>query len=65
MIKPYFDYTQESLAKLYQNLKKQLEIMKGQRGGGGSGGASAAMGSTVSGDDGWVVVPCQDPSRLS
>ncbi|XP_046436179.1 mitogen-activated protein kinase kinase kinase 7 isoform X1 [Neodiprion fabricii] len=54
----------ESLVKLYWNLKRQLEIMKGQRGG-GSGGAPVAMGSTVSGEDGWVVVPCQDPSRLS
>ncbi|XP_012253187.2 mitogen-activated protein kinase kinase kinase 7-like isoform X2 [Athalia rosae] len=54
----------ESLVKLYWSLKTQLQIMKGHRGG-NPGASPAAMGSAVSGEDGWVVVPRQDPPRLS
>ncbi|KAG7187881.1 hypothetical protein KM043_013858 [Ampulex compressa] len=47
----------ESLVKLYSNLKRQLEIMKSQR-------VSGAV-QVVPGNNGWVVIPCQDPSRIS
>ncbi|XP_050590385.1 mitogen-activated protein kinase kinase kinase 7-like [Bombus affinis] len=54
----------ESLIKLYRNLKRQLEIMKNQR----TNNAllsNAQVGPTVSGNNGWFVVPCQNPSRHS
>ncbi|XP_034936730.1 mitogen-activated protein kinase kinase kinase 7-like [Chelonus insularis] len=50
----------ESLIKLYRNLKRQLEIMKGQR----RPGTSSTTNPLVS-DDGWVCVPRQEPSRIS
>ncbi|XP_078038049.1 mitogen-activated protein kinase kinase kinase 7 [Augochlora pura] len=53
----------ESLIKLYRNLKRQLEIMKNQR---MNNTLNAQMvGPTVSGNNGWFVIPCQDPSRHS
>ncbi|XP_033208032.1 mitogen-activated protein kinase kinase kinase 7-like [Belonocnema kinseyi] len=55
----------ESLRKLYLNLKRQLEIMKGQRSGAAKTPTIPTIGPAVSGEDGWVVVPCQDPSRMS
>ncbi|XP_015595655.1 mitogen-activated protein kinase kinase kinase 7 isoform X2 [Cephus cinctus] len=58
----------ESLVKLYRNLKRQLEIMKGQRAGGLVGTSpttSIGVGPAVPGKDGWVKVARQDPSRLS
>ncbi|XP_012229560.1 mitogen-activated protein kinase kinase kinase 7-like [Linepithema humile] len=60
----------ESLVQLYRNLKRQLQIMKDQRINGALTSAATAaaaptIGPAVSGNNGWVVVPCQDPSRLS
>ncbi|EZA49357.1 mitogen-activated protein kinase kinase kinase 7 [Ooceraea biroi] len=58
----------ESLVKLCRNLKRQLQIMKDQRINGVLTNAAAAappVGPAVSGNNGWVVVPRQDPSRLS
>ncbi|XP_054010548.1 mitogen-activated protein kinase kinase kinase 7-like [Hylaeus anthracinus] len=53
----------ESLIKLYRNLKRQLEIMKNQRINSGLSSNSQMMGPAVSGNNGWFMVPCQDPSR--
>lgn len=60
----------ESLVKLYRNLKRQLQIMKDQGINGALTSAATAaaaptIGPAVSGNNGWVVVPRQDPSRLS
>lgn len=54
----------ESLIKLYRNLKRQLEIMKNQRMNNVLL-SNAQMDPTVSGNNGWFVVPCQNPSRHS
>ncbi|CAK9807861.1 Mitogen-activated protein kinase kinase kinase 7 [Anthophora plagiata] len=54
----------ESLIKLYRNLKRQLEIMKNQRMNNALL-SNAQVGPTVSGNNGWFVVPCQNPSRHS
>ncbi|KOC70178.1 Mitogen-activated protein kinase kinase kinase 7 [Habropoda laboriosa] len=54
----------ESLIKLYRNLKRQLEIMKNQRINNALL-SNAQVGPTVSGNNGWFVVPCQNPSRHS
>lgn len=61
---------QESLLQLCFNLKRQLQIMKDQRLNGALTNAATAsaaptIGPAVSGNNGWVVVPRQDPSRLS
>ncbi|XP_003705183.1 mitogen-activated protein kinase kinase kinase 7 isoform X1 [Megachile rotundata] len=53
-----------ALIQLYRNLKRQLEIMKNQRVNNALL-SNAQMGPTVSGNNGWFVVPCQDPSRHS
>ncbi|KZC11250.1 PREDICTED: mitogen-activated protein kinase kinase kinase 7-like [Dufourea novaeangliae] len=53
----------ESLIKLYRNLKRQLEIMKNQRMNNALN--AQTMGPAVSGNNGWFVIPCQDPSRHS
>ncbi|KAH0951432.1 hypothetical protein HN011_009385 [Eciton burchellii] len=58
----------ESLVKLCRNLKRQLQIMKDQRINGALTNAATTappVGPAVSGNNGWVVVPRQDPSRLS
>ncbi|XP_029170810.1 mitogen-activated protein kinase kinase kinase 7-like [Nylanderia fulva] len=63
----------ESLLKLCRNLQRQLQIMKDQRIKGALTNAAAAaaatatptIGPAVSGNNGWVVVPRPDPSRLS
>ncbi|XP_014489241.1 PREDICTED: mitogen-activated protein kinase kinase kinase 7-like [Dinoponera quadriceps] len=56
----------ESLVKLCRNLKRQLQIMKDQRVNGALTNANAPMiAPAVSGNNGWVRVPRQDPSRLS
>ena len=55
---------QESLIKLYRNLKRQLEIMKNQRMNNPLLN-NPQIGPTVSGNSGWFVVPCQNPSRHS
>ncbi|XP_076235317.1 mitogen-activated protein kinase kinase kinase 7 [Calliopsis andreniformis] len=55
----------ESLIKLYRNLKRQLEIMKNQRMNNSLMSNVQMMGPAVSGNNGWFVVPCQDPSRHS
>lgn len=55
----------ESLIKLYRNLKRQLEIMKSQRVNNSMLNNPQAVRATVSGNNGWVVVPCQDPTRHS
>ncbi|XP_076657462.1 mitogen-activated protein kinase kinase kinase 7 [Halictus rubicundus] len=53
----------ESLIKLYRNLKRQLEIMKNQR---MNNALNAQMvAPAVSGNNGWFVIPRQDPSRQS
>ncbi|XP_044002104.1 mitogen-activated protein kinase kinase kinase 7-like [Aphidius gifuensis] len=50
----------ESLVKLYRNLQRQLEIMKGPIGPG------TVLNPTVQtpGNDGWVLVSRQEPSRI-
>ncbi|XP_076637858.1 mitogen-activated protein kinase kinase kinase 7 [Colletes latitarsis] len=55
----------ESLIKLYRNLKRQLEIMKNQRINSALLNNTQMVGPAVSGNNGWFVVPCQDPSRHS
>ena len=55
----------ESLIKLYRNLKRQLEIMKNQRTNNALLSNAQMVGPAVSGNNGWFVVPCQDPSRHS
>lgn len=55
----------ESLIKLYRNLKRQLEIMKNQRHNSTLLNNNQALSTAVPGNNGWVVVPCQDPSRHS
>lgn len=56
----------ESLVKLCRNLTRQLQIMKDQRINGALTNASApTIVPAVPGNNGWVVVPRQDPSRLS
>ncbi|XP_076665711.1 mitogen-activated protein kinase kinase kinase 7 [Andrena cerasifolii] len=55
----------ESLIKLYRNLKRQLEIMKNQRMNNALLSNAQMVGPAVSGNNGWFVVPCQDPSRHS
>ncbi|XP_025160622.1 mitogen-activated protein kinase kinase kinase 7 isoform X2 [Harpegnathos saltator] len=56
----------ESLVKLCRNLTRQLQIMKDQRLNGALTNAGApTLAPAVSGNNGWVVVPRQDPSRLS
>ncbi|XP_012274170.1 mitogen-activated protein kinase kinase kinase 7 isoform X2 [Orussus abietinus] len=61
----------ESLVKLYRNLKRQLEIMKGQRVGASGNSvdrqtsatsAASVPAAVSSAQDGWVVVPRQEPS---
>lgn len=54
----------ESLIKLYRNLKRQLEIMKNQRINNVLL-SNAQVDPTVSGNNGWFVVPCQNPPRHS
>jgi len=56
----------ESLVKLYRNLKRQLEIMSNRA------HSVAVLDPTseiipqpISGDNGWVLVPRQEPSRIS
>ncbi|XP_015114804.1 mitogen-activated protein kinase kinase kinase 7 [Diachasma alloeum] len=54
----------ESLVKLYRNLKRQLELMKGQ--GRVTPTPPTGPGNpAVPGDDGWVFIPRQEPSRIS
>nr|XP_031831452.1 mitogen-activated protein kinase kinase kinase 7-like isoform X1 [Nomia melanderi] len=53
----------ESLIKLYRNLKRQLEIMKNQRMNNALN--TQLMNPAVSGNNGWFVIPCQDPTRHS
>ncbi|XP_034192855.1 mitogen-activated protein kinase kinase kinase 7 [Osmia lignaria lignaria] len=49
-----------ALIQLYRNLKRQLEIMKNQRMNNVLS-SNAQIGPTVSGNDGWFVVPRPDP----
>uniref|UniRef100_A0A0C9QQD3 MAP3K7_0 protein n=1 Tax=Fopius arisanus TaxID=64838 RepID=A0A0C9QQD3_9HYME len=50
----------ESLVKLYRNLKRQLELMKGQ-----GVTSTPSVNSAVPGNNGWVFIPRQEPSRIS
>ncbi|KAK0166021.1 hypothetical protein PV328_004480 [Microctonus aethiopoides] len=57
-----------SLLQLYCNLKRQLELMNGQRRPGtvlNSSENLAANNSAIPGHDGWVCVPRQEHSRIS
>ncbi|KAK2583473.1 hypothetical protein KPH14_009442 [Odynerus spinipes] len=52
----------ESLVKLYRNLKRQLEIMKSKRASNNPvNNCIPTISSAVPGNNGWVVVPRQDP----
>ncbi|XP_035732217.1 mitogen-activated protein kinase kinase kinase 7-like [Vespa mandarinia] len=52
----------ESLVKLYRNLKRQLEIMKNKRTSNNPvNNCIPTISPAVSGNNGWVVVPRQDP----
>ncbi|XP_015191655.1 PREDICTED: mitogen-activated protein kinase kinase kinase 7-like [Polistes dominula] len=52
----------ESLVKLYRNLKRQLEIMKSKRTSNNPvNNCIPTISPAVSGNNGWVVVPRQDP----
>ncbi|XP_043466967.1 mitogen-activated protein kinase kinase kinase 7-like [Leptopilina heterotoma] len=57
----------ESLRKLYQTFKHQLEMKKNQSSGiqNQRPPAIPSIGPAVSGEDGWIVVSRQDPSRMS